>query len=120
MSNVDLNRVQNLSYYSSMSNENKAVNKSFKKQSIQDYKLDGAAIILYQLKNQFRKNFKHLVEFYRSGRRIKDLRGGTLNAMRNSYTTIQPEINRQRNLSRTNQSNRGISTNSKKSRKSTR
>lgn len=125
--NCDLNKVHNLSYYSSVGNGKKllakvatASRKEHRKDAIQEYKLDGATLLVSRIKNQIKKHFNALKNFGTSGRRITDMKYAHRASVNASYTEIQPEINRQRNLSKENRNSSRISSTSKPRDKSVR
>jgi hypothetical protein len=111
MANSDMNKVQNLSYYSSVSN----ANRKFRPDFLPDYKRDGATLIVDRIKKQLRKSFKPLKNLFESGKSNNDMKFANKNSLNASYTTIQPEINRQRNLRNNSKSNSRLASNSRRS-----
>ena len=108
--------MQNISYYSCISNENKNVKIDY----LPDYKRDGATLLVDRIKRQLRKAFKPLKLLYQSKMTIADLKSTKRDGLNTSYSTIQPEINRKRNLSKNRESNMRGASNSRKSNKSLR
>ena len=110
----DINRFQNISYFSAISNWNKNYNVDY----LPDYKRDGATLLVDRIKRLLRKNFKPLKIFLQSRNRITDMQYANRAGLNTSYSTIQSGINKKRNMRNKSRSNTRKVSNSRKSNKS--